>query len=385
MTKEYLSYLNNLDSGIYSIHPSSKHESVSDSSLLLIGAALRILDIKEKRLESVGVHGDILANIEFNNIYCRRVLLPSELENGKYPLLLLLNLNDSSPYLLSHDGKRNQLLTVEDGQIFTLPRSQWPDFNINAYELHASFRDKVSSISEILRLAYKPELNAIGLLLLISCFVLAFSLSIPLLTNALVSTVLPETNLTFLGECLLVVGLIAIASITSQYLQEIMILRLETIGNQRLQFGMWEHFLKLPISFANKRSSGDIYAGVSAISKIRSYVGAGVLKSGLSALFSIAFLVLMFQYNKSLALSAVVLVIIVLLIVYQIARRAIRFNHEAFDIKSRLNGISDEIGSSIMGIRSSNAEIPFLGRWMDHYTRMAKISVKTDLHNQTSD
>ncbi len=385
LTKGDSNYLIDLDSEIYSLQSTSSNEPVVDPSLLLLSAALRILDVKDKRLDSVGVNGDILAYIEFNNIYCRRVLRPSELEYGDYPLLLLFNAVDSTPYLLVREGIQNRLLTIQDGKICKLPRSLWPEFKDNAYELHASFRDKASGIAEVLRLAYKPELKAIALLLLISCFVLAFSLSIPLLTSALVSTVLPEANLAFLAECLIVVGLIVVVSITSQYLQEMMILRLETIGNQRLQFGMWEFFLKLPVSFADNRRSGDIYAGVSAISKIRTYVGAGSLKSGLSALFSVAFLVLMFQYNQILAFWSVVLVVVVLLVVFQIARRAIRLNQEVFDIKSSLNGISDELGSSVFDIRSINAEIPFLRRWMHDFTSMAKISMQLDFHNQCID
>ena len=385
MTKVDSKYLIDLDNKIYSLRSTFSDDPSLDSSLLLISAALHILDIKDKRLDSAGVNGDIISNIEFNNIYCRRVLCPSELMFGEYPLLLLFNALDSTPYLLVRDGTRNRLLTIQDGKVCKLPKSLWPDLKENAYELHASFRDKVSGIAEVLRLAYKPELKAIGLLLLISCFVLAFSLSIPLLTNALVSTVLPEANLEFLAECLIVVGLIVVVSITSQYLQEMMILRLETVGNQRLQFGMWEYFLKLPVSFSNNSRSGDIYAGVSAISKIRTYVGAGSLKSGLSALFSVAFLALMFQYSQTLAFWSLVLVAIVLLIVFQIARRAIRLNQEVFDIKSRLNGISDELSANVFDIRSINAEIPFLRRWMQDYTSMAKISMQLDFYNQCID
>lgn len=378
-------YLSSLDKDIYSLRPGRSEIGSTDPSLLLISTALRLLDIKSKRLDPVGAKGDIFSNLEFNHIYHRCVSLPCDLENGEYPLLLLLNASNATPYLLKRNGRMNQLLAIRNGQVCILPKSQWPDFADNAYELHACFRDSIAGIGELLRLAYKPELRAIGLLLLISALVLAVSLCIPILTNTLVTTVLPETNLRFLAECLFVVSLIVVASITSQYLQQIMILRLETIGNQRLQLGMWQHFLKLPISFVANRNSGDIYAGVSAISKIRSYVGAGALTSGLSALFSFAFLALMIKYSPSLAIWMIMVVALVLLVVFLIARRAISLNEQAFNIKSRLNGISDELSSSVLPIRALGAEIPFLRRWMHDYTNMAKISMQLDLHEQCID
>ncbi|WP_114993628.1 ATP-binding cassette domain-containing protein [Synechococcus sp. UW179A] len=377
-------YLNRLDQQIYSLRPSQTDVSrTAGDSVMLISAALRLLNMPNKRLDRV--EGDILTCLNFNNIYYRTVSLPGDLEKGEYPLLVIHKADDRKPYLLYRDGQKNSLMTIRDGRTIQITKTPWPVFADSAQELHRSFRDQIDGVTEIARLAYQPELGAIGLLLLISVIVLGFSLSIPILTNTLVSSVLPQSDLWWLAESLLVVAMVVVASITSQYLQGLMILRLETIGNQRLQIGVWEHFLKLPTGFTADHSKGEIYVGLSAISKIRSYIGAGALTSALSALFSFAFLALMIKYSPGLAVWMVLVVMVALLVVFQIARQSIELNEEVFELKAELNTMSNEISSNAFAIRSMSAEIPMLQRWMQRYTTMANISLKLDGLEQAID
>ena len=384
MSKSDSSYLSRLDRQIYSLRPKQTEESRrSGDSVLLISAALRLLNMTNKRLDQV--EGDILTCLDFNNIYYRTVSLPGDLEKGEYPLLLIRKADDLTPYLLYRDGHRNILITIRNGRTIRITTTPWPVFADTAHELHRSFRDRIDGVTEIARLAYQPELGAIGLLLLISLIVLGFSLSIPILTNTLVSSVLPQSDLGWLAESLLVVAMVVVASVTSQYLQGLMILRLETIGNQRLQIGLWEHFLKLPSGFTADHSKGEIYVGLSAISKIRRYIGAGALTSALSALFSFAFLALMIKYSPGLAIWMVLVVVVALVVVFQIARQSIELNEEVFELKAELNTMSNELSFNALAIRSMSSEVPMLRRWMQRYTTMANISLKLDALEQAID
>ena len=384
MSKSDSSYLSRLDRQIYSLRPKQTEESRrSGDSVLLISAALRLLNMTNKRLDQV--EGDILTCLDFNNIYYRTVSLPGDLEKGEYPLLLIRKADDLTPYLLYRDGHRNILITIRNGRTIRITTTPWPVFADTAHELHRSFRDRIDGVTEIARLAYQPELGAIGLLLLISLIVLGFSLSIPILTNTLVSSVLPQSDLGWLAESLLVVAMVVVASITSQYLQGLMILRLETIGNQRLQIGLWEHFLKLPSGFTADHSKGEIYVGLSAISKIRRYIGTGALTSALSALFSFAFLALMIKYSPGLAVWMVLVVVVALVVVFQIARQSIELNEEVFELKAELNTMSNELSFNALAIRSMSSEVPMLRRWMQRYTTMANTSLKLDALEQAID
>ena len=384
MSKSDSGYLNRLDRQIYSLRPKQTEESrKAGDSVLLISAALRLLNVTNKRLDQV--EGDILTCLDFNNIYYRTVSLPGDLEKGEYPLLLIHKADDLTPYLLYRDGQKNSLITIRNGRTIRITTTPWPVFADTAHELHRSFRDRIDGVAEIARLAYQPELGAIGLLLLISLIVLGFSLSIPILTNTLVSSVLPQSDLGWLAESLLVVAMVVVASITSQYLQGLMILRLETIGNQRLQIGLWEHFLKLPSGFTADHSKGEIYVGLSAISKIRRYIGAGALTSALSALFSFAFLALMIKYSPGLAIWMVLVVVVALVVVFQIARQSIELNEEVFELKAELNTMSNELSFNALAIRSMSSEVPMLRRWMQRYTTMANISLKLDALEQAID
>ena len=381
--KRVESYLERLDQNIFSIKPSAPFSTESNTNILLISYAMKLLNSKNKRIEKTA--GGILELLEHNSIYSRKVGLPSNIKKGEYPLLLLLDCKDSRPYLLVRKRNQNALITAEHGLIIDVQDNQWPAFKTTCFELHRSFRGGLNNIIEIIKLTYEPEIASINILLVVSLVVLIFSLSIPILTNTLVSIVLPESNLNFLIESLTIVILIVIASIVSQYLQEIIILRLETIGNQRLQIAIWAHFLKLPTTFAATLTRGEVYVGVTSIATIRQYLGAGALKSVLSALFSFAFLGLMFNYNSNLSIWMIVFILATLCIVGLMARKAIQLNKTVFNIRGRISAMSYELANNFLSIRSLGAEVSLLKRWMDRNTKLADNSLQLNMLEQSID
>ncbi|KAB1979932.1 ABC transporter transmembrane domain-containing protein, partial [Haemophilus parainfluenzae] len=68
---------------------------------------------------------------------------------------------------------------------------------------------------------------------------------------------------------------------------------------------VWDRLLKLKASFFRRYSIGDLSARAAAVSQIRQKLGATILKSIFSSLFSLLNLGLLFYYSPSLALIGV--------------------------------------------------------------------------------
>ena len=134
-----------------------------------------------------------------------------------------------------------------------------------------------------------------------------FNLSIPMLTNYLVGSILPQSDSQLLIETTTVVLLIILGSSIVQYLKTLMTLRLESVTDHRLQTAVMDRLVRLPMTFISKFTTADLASRVNSISEIRQALGTGVITTLISSLFSLTYFVLMFQYDPELAIYAVIL------------------------------------------------------------------------------
>ena len=374
--------LGSMDRSLYRLQRNSPKATSGDSNILLLSKALQLLGMRSHRLDPC--QGDIVALLEHNGIYHRSVNLPEDLHRCEYQLLVLFRASDGEPCLLTRAGRTNQVLVVSEGQVRPL-LEELPPLQPEAIEIYPLMPARVQGGLDVLQFTYGRELAAITDLALISVIVVAFSLAIPILTNTLVSRVLPETDYGLLLESLVVVGMIIIASVTSQYLQGIMTLRLETIADLRLQTALWDRFTKLPLLFIRSYSIGDLNSRISAIYRIRSLINASTLTSLIAALFSTAFFVLMFTYNPGLALWAAGLVIVVYSIIFQIARSAVATQDKINPVMAQVSNFAFHSICGIPQIRTLGVEAFILRRWLDLFSAYAYANLRSNLLDQLID
>ena len=374
--------LADLDRTLYRIHQRRNRQDHSDENLLLLGKALQLLGMTDHRLDPSP--GDMRSLLDHNGIYHRNVNLPKELNNSEYQLLILFRQSDGAPCLLSRSGRSNRILTVQNGEVLPLEQEP-PPLRAEAIEVYPLLPERLQGGLDVLRFTYGRELGAITALAMISLVVVGFSLAIPVLTNTLVSRVLPETDYGLLLESLVVVMLIIVASVTSQYLQGIMTLRMETVSDLRLQTALWDRFTKLPLLFIRNYSIGDLNSRIGAIYRIRSQINASTLTSLLSALFSLAFFALMFNYNTGLALWAAGLVFAVYAVIFQIARSAIQVQDQINPVMAQISNFGFHSICGIPQIRTLGAEAFILDRWMNLFNDYARAYLRSNLLDQLID
>jgi ATP-binding cassette subfamily B protein len=374
--------LADLDRTLYRLQRRKNWEGHSDNNLLLLSYILRLMGMAGHRLyPHPGSFRDLL---EHNDIYNRTVALPKDFNSSEYQLLILFDAADDRPYLLRRNHRLNQVLTVEQGQVVPLTQGL-PTLQDRAIELYPLMPPTLSQPLDVLRFTYSPEIFALIALGAISLVVVAFSLSIPILTNTLVSRVLPETDYGLLLESLVVVSLIITASVTSQYIQGIMTLRLETISDLRLQTALWDRLTKLPLLFIRSYSIGDLNSRVSAIYRIRNLINADSLTSLLAALFSLTFFVLMFTYQPQLALWAAGLVIVIYGSIFWLARSAVAIQDTINPIMATISNFAFHSVTGVAQIRTLGSEVFILNRWMSLFTQFANANLRSNALDQLID
>ncbi len=353
-------------------------EPSGDTTLQLLGFCLRHLGQRQLKLEPLP-GGSIVQLLDHNDIHHRRVTAPRDPSRQEFPLLIVFEAVDKQPLALFRRGNHNWCYCPRLQQ-------QWQataDLALeeDAYEIYLSLPPTVPGPLSLLGFAFGTESAAIIALVLTSLVVMLFNLSIPMLTNVLVSSVLPQSDQQLLLQGLVVVLLLVVGSVATQFLQSLMLLRLESVADLRLQTAVWDRLMRLPMTFINQFTTGDLSSRGGAITQLRQLLGNGVLSSLLSSLFALSFFVLMFTYDAELALWATAFTVVAMACLLLITLRAIRLQMPLLESGAEITNFSLQAVMGMPQIRSAGAEPFVLLRWLREVNRYALLQLRNNVYN----
>ncbi|OHC98413.1 MAG: hypothetical protein A2885_16155 [Sphingopyxis sp. RIFCSPHIGHO2_01_FULL_65_24] len=167
-----------------------------------------------------------------------------------------------------------------------------------------------------------------------------------------------------IGIALVVAALVGAAFATVRTLA---IARVTGRGQVAMAAGVTDRVLRLPARFFKTLSPGDFNQRIEALEGIRALVASILLNAGLTAFFSLFYLVLLFVYEPRMALAGlgVTLVYIGAVAVSRVAQAAPL--REAAERDGKLAGLTFEILEGLPKLRSAAAEDRMLDRWMRAY------------------
>lgn len=349
-----------------------------DASLRLLGFCMAELGRRHQTLEPLP-GGSIEKLLNHNDIHHRRVEVPRHPHQDEVPLMVVTPQGNSMPCALYRRGRTNWLYDPVN-QTHN-PVTDATSLDDSGFEIYLSLPERVSGPLSVLGFAFKTELAALVALIVTSAVVMGFNLSIPMLTNLLVSRILPQNDQQLLFQGLTVVVLIVIGSIAAQYLQSLMMLRLESVADLRLQSAVWDRVMRLPMSFVSRYTTGDLASRVSSISQLRQLMGNGVLSTLLSSLFAVSYFVLMFIYDSHLALWASAFTLVAVLCLLWITWRSIQLQLPLLESGAEITNFSLQAVMGMPQIRSAGAEPFVLLRWLREVNRYALLQLRSNVYN----
>lgn len=349
-----------------------------DASMRLLGFCLAELGRRHQPLEPLP-GASIEALLNHNDIHHRRVEVPRHLQKNEVPLMVVNPKGSTTPCALYRRGRTNWLYDPEKQTHQSIPHAT--AFDDTGFEIYLSLPERVPGPLAVLRFAFGTEVAALLALIITSAVVMGFNLSIPMLTNLLVSRILPQNDQQLLFQGLTVVVLIVIGSVASQYLQSLMMLRLESVADLRLQSAVWDRVMRLPMSFISRYTTGDLASRVNSISQLRQLMGNGVLSTLLSSLFAVSYFVLMFVYDRHLALWASAFTLVAILCLLWITWRSIQLQMPLLESGAEITNFSLQAVMGMPQIRSAGAEPFLLLRWLREVNRYALLQLRSNVYS----
>ena len=216
------------------------------------------------------------------------------LENGLF-VVLALRLSDGS--LRIFDPQKKAIVDLPKGQapalwsgdiLLIAPKSNLFQSGVRGFDL-----------GWFLRALYKYRWP-LGHVLLASLFVQFFALATPLLFQVVIDKVLVHKGLSTL--IVIVIGLIGLAlfEVILNYLRSYALSHTTSRIDVELGSQLFDHMLRLPISYHDTRAAGQTVARVRELETIRSFLTGQGLSSIIDIAFAVIFIAVLFLYSHLL-------------------------------------------------------------------------------------
>ncbi len=215
-------------------------------------------------------------------------------------------------------------------------------------------------------------------LLLFSLVAGLLSLALPVATGAILGTLVPvgERGPVLAASVLLL--LVALATTGFLLSRSAGLLRLQGRMLTRMQSGLWDRLIALPVQFFSRFSVADLTLrvnGVDAIQQIVASVASQTLLAVVTLVFSLG---LLFFYSVTLALTVLVVTTLTLAVSLLITLAQIRRLRAMYDAKGAASGVLLQIVQGMDKIRAAAAENRALVAWSARFSVQAGLLLSAE-------
>jgi len=209
----------------------------------------------------------------------------------------------------------------------------------------------------------------------VSALLQLFALALPLLTGAVVDSVVPRGDLH-----LLVVLSVALAGLVGAHFLASMIrahllIHLRTIFDSRMTLGFLEHLLRLPYVFFQQRPTGDLMMRVNSNAVIRETLTSGALSTLLDGALVTLYLVVIFCVSSAFGALVLLLGVAQLLVLWATRRRQRDLLSETLQTQAAAESYLLELLAGMETLKSTGNEARAGQRWSGLFVDQLNVSV----------
>jgi len=220
---------------------------------------------------------------------------------------------------------------------------------------------------DLLGFSLRHSRGNIGRIALAGIVLGLLSLVVPLITNVLINSVIPRTELDQLVFCALALAVTAVAMASVQAMEGLAMLRLEGLIDWKLQAAMIDRLLRLPASLFREYTVGDLVDRSMGIDAARRVLTGRTLRGMMAGLFCWFSIGLVLYYDLTLGLIAVALTIVRATMI--IGTSAVRLYHENkhFNAQGKISGFVLQLITGIGKLRVAAATARALAVWSKQF------------------
>ena len=307
----------------------------------------------------------------------RKIRLVNDWDKGDSGPIFTYTKNDSFPVSLNRHRKTYFATTYFPDKVpETTPVTKEfsKSLNVNGWTFYRTFPARVLNLRDILSFSFKGCGSDFVVILIITLILSLLNLLTPYATGELISDVIPEVNY----NQLLILALMLLAASFSQAMlgaaTAFASMRVEARAGYATLAAFLDRVLSLPAPFFRSYSSGDLAQRIMGIEQMRTALTSATIKPVLHAIYSVSYLGMIFYYSATLALWAIVFVVLLIVVMFITGFIQIHYQRQIQNSRGKLDGLLQQLFTSIDKIRIASAEARMFSRWANifQYQRIAQ-------------
>ncbi|WP_333795891.1 peptidase domain-containing ABC transporter [Rheinheimera sp.] len=180
-------------------------------------------------------------------------------------------------------------------------------------------------------------------------------------------------------------SLVLVLSVMAQIIRAAAIMYLDKNLSFQIKANIQRHLLHLPLSFFESRHVGDIKSRFEAFNEVQRLISRGFITAVVDGLLSVSTLMIMFHYNKELALVSVGFLLTLYIIRFFLTNKENTHLEQQLSKHARENSHFIETIRAIMPIKSFAKENSRLSSWMNFYADTLNASIQREKITIASD
>lgn len=343
---------------------------------------LRSIGVIERPLTTPKEKESLRNYLDANDIPFREVDTPSDLYSHEHPPLILI-LKDRDDTLCHISGKYQHLIysAKANNLVEQISVERLED---KCFEIYAVMPDDGLSILGLTSFVLNGQTWPIVRVSLVSIITVVLYMLLPLFTDPLISWIIPSREVGILIQSSIGFFLILCVSAVSTYLQNIILIRIETVSDMRTQTALWDRLVKLPLKFLGGYSTGDLNSRVDAVTRIRQILSSTIIQAVLNSVFSLIYILIMLTFAPVLTLFLSVGLLLVISIILVLIYFDFRLQLPIYEKEAALTNYSLEMLSCIIPLRVNSCERLALLRWLQSVQSVAQLYMRSKVFNDTS-
>ena len=217
--------------------------------------------------------------------------------------------------------------------------------------------------------------SSLGSILVVSLLIQVSSLAVPLLTGQVVDQVIPHGDRHLFWMLLGGAAAFSIFALVVNLIRARLLLALRTRLDAQLSSDFLEHMVRLPFSFFQQRSAGDLLMRLASNATIREILTSSVLSGGLDGLMVVSYLVLLVVADPRLGLLAAGLAAVRIAILVAAVRQRRRLTTETLEAQAATQSYQVQLVAGIEALKACGAERRAVDSWSHLFARELNTSL----------
>ncbi len=149
--------------------------------------------------------------------------------------------------------------------------------------------------------------------------------------------------------------------------------RLQTKMEVTVESALMMRIMSLPAHFFKKYSAGELYSRFQSIKGLCNVFGDAVLTTGLSSVFSLVYLIQIFNYTPALVIPSLIIIVTTLLFSALTMLKQVKVSKKSMELNASINGLVYSLISGVQKLKLAGAERRSFAKWANIYKESARL------------